>query len=333
MAKESAVERPYVKLEAFQALMADVTMTVGGQTASAGQSVTLASAEDYLQQRIVLTLPFGTHGNELDDGVHKALEDAEISRADVAFVVLCRAKAKVKQTDIICNINLAEAPVPMEIEIPSSMASRPLSLQTPLKGSVVEVFFVLDTDRGVEYAKLNQPDRKGTWLGRTDFGVLTEDEGRGFHLEPMTDKVKETYELGGQTHWYIKFDDEPLHQEGTSIGDMVKVFVDPTLLNRMGTEKNTVDGQLIQYQLLLDVFRGLVAKALAEKESSAIQTPVKDSALYEVLAKRSGKRRPTEVEIERARARLEEDQEGFVADLSHSFNLSKVFEDALENTE
>jgi len=330
MADLTKVLRPFDGLDGFDHLLELVTVSFGQEELSPGTSVTVDDALDYLSRPIDIDVPFGAEGGAIDEQLVTALADASLEAGDVEFLVVSTTGG-LRRSDIIERINLENGPVPSTISIGDK--SRWPSLRAPTHGVDIEVMLLLARELKPGFAK---PHRKGTWLGRSKFTLLTKQPARGFQVLPLTDAVREEYELGPGVHWFIMIPDHvDIAAEGQDLGDILNIYVAIDVLNRLKLVPNTPDGVLIQSQIVLDGYRAVVTRILQGNPdpASPMDMPPRNSPFFQLLEIRSGATKPTEEDLEASLDRFTKNPEGFVADLANRDDLKEVVYKALENPE
>ena len=327
MADLTRVLRPFDGLDAFDDLLELVTVRFGEKELSPGNSVTVDDALDYLARPIDIDIPFGSADGALDERLAAALTDASLEAGDVDFLIVSTTGG-VRRTDVLERINLKERPVPTTIPI----EEKPPSLRAPTHGADIEVMLLLARELEPEFAK---PHRKGTWLGRSRFTLLTTQPAKGFQVLPLTDAVIEDNKLGTGVHWFVKIpNDADMAAEGQDLGDILKIYVAINVLNRLKLVIGTPDGDFVQYQLVLDAIRAVVTRIhqdLTPEEPP--EMPPANSPFHQLLTMRTGAAQPSTEELEASLERFAEQPEAFVADIAHRDSLNNVVHRALANPE
>jgi hypothetical protein len=332
MASLSKVVRPYLSdFSGLQSLFDEVTVDLGGEQIPAGRTAVRTSEQDFLSQRIAVKFPFETSELRQCPLLRSALELAEHSFEDVELVVTSTSRG-LRRSDALFRRRLSEAEVPLEGMIIQPDA-RPASLRSPHSGSIIEVQLLLAEERTPSFGV---PFRKGTWLARSEFGIGTRTAGRGFEVLALSDRDRDRFGLGSQTHWYVDVTGEAQDLlEVGSLADCVNVYVDQELLNRIKVNDGTPDSRLIQSIIAMDVFQALTSEFIRLSSDEVPPTALEGTRFYELLAFRNGGGQLTEEHLSQARERLFSSQgpEGFIADLAHSLNMKKLAYDALENAQ
>ena len=327
MADLTRVLRPFDGLDAFDDLLELVTVRFGEEELSPGTSVTVDDALDYLDRPIDIDIPFGSADGALDERLTAALTDASLEAGDVDFLIVSTTGG-VRRTDVLERINLEEGPVPTTI----SIEDKPPSLRAPTHGVDIEVMLLLARELEPEFAK---PHRKGTWLGRSRFTLLTKQPAKGFEALYLTDAVREENQLGPDVHWFVKIpSDAEMDAEGQDIGDILDMYVATNVLDRLKLIIGPPDGDFVQHQLVQDAIRAVVTRIHQDRNpESPPEMPPANSPFHQLLTMRTGAAQPSAEELEASLERFEEHPEAFVADIANGDNLKQVVHKALANPE
>ena len=104
------------------------------------------------------------------------------------------------------------------------------------------------------------PWRKGTWLGQQEYRVRSDLSGSGFVPIRMTDEDREHLGIPKDTARFATLDDgDPFDPEPAN--DVVKLYVDGDLLDRLAVAAATPVGKHIQRQLFVDATSAIVFAA------------------------------------------------------------------------
>jgi hypothetical protein len=332
MASLSKVVRPYLSdFSGLQSLFDEITVDLGGEKIPAGRTAVRSSEQEFLSQRIAVKFPFETDELRRCPRLLPALDLANHSLEDAEIVITSTSRG-LRRSDVLFRSILSEAVLPIDgLVIQPDV--RPPSLRSPHSGSIIEVQIVLAEERAPSFGV---PFRKGTWLARSEFGIGTRTAGRGFEVLALSERDRDRFGLGSQTHWYVDVTGEAQDLiEVGSLADCVNVYVDQELLNRIKVNDGTFDSRLIQAIIAMDVFRALTSELIRLGSDEVPLTALEGTRFYELLAFRNGGGQLTEEQLSQARERLFSSQgpEGFIADLTHSLNMKKLAYDALENAQ
>jgi hypothetical protein len=328
MAEETEILRPFQGLDRFGPLLDKVEVVFGDQTVSPGRSITIENPLDYLSRQLTINIPFGTADDTPDQELTKALDEAGLQLEEVDLLVTSTTDG-LRRCDKIEQINLAKAPVPTSIPILDR--KKFVSLRAPTHGADIEVMLVVSRERGFAFAA---PHQKGTWLGRARFTLLTAQPGRGFQVLPLDDGVRRVHGLGGETHWFIDIVDEvDLRQDDRVLGDCLRIYVAPKLLNRLQVNLNTPDADYVQWQMFIDAVRALTTRILQDcHPNEPLDLPPDGSPFRHLLTLRTGDARPKEEDLEAALERFGT-PERFIADIAENQSFLKTVHGALANPE
>lgn len=249
MSSETRLVRPYVGGDEFQRMLDGCTLRCADQTIEGGSEAAVG-LEEYLN------FPFTLELDRVDWSLGSEGASAlGLEASDVDLLVLAVAP-RLRFVDIVFRSDLPSID-PSLRQIPLSDEQRPRALRAPHGGADIQVFFCLNRSRD---PRPMQPWRRGTWLGRQDFRLRSELTGSGFVPIRMTDDDREQLGLPRDTVRYTTLDDgDPFDTDPAS--DMVKLYVDGDLLDRLAVSAGTPAGRQIQQQLFLDAATAIVFAA------------------------------------------------------------------------
>jgi hypothetical protein len=328
MANLTQVIRPFRGLEKLDELAELVSIRFGDTQIESGRSATADSPIDFLNRAIEISVPYGSADGQVSQDLEEALEQASLRPQDVDFLILSTTRA-LRRSDVLTKINLAENSLPQKFPV----KERPPSLRASTNGTDIEVMLVLADDLEPAFAK---PHRKGTWLCRSKFTLQAQSKGRGFELHPLTEVVRKQHSLGSGVPWFIHVtgEEEQMSEENKQLGDVVRIYVEQTLLNRLRVVEHEPDSQLVQMQIVLDTYRAVVTRILSDRqEDEPRDLPPINSPFGELLKARLEIDQRNDEQMELSLARFLDETEGFIADLSHQHELDRYVSKALEKPE
>ena len=145
----------------------------------------------------------------------------------------------------------------MPDHVPLSYPERPRALRAPHGGADLRVYFCLNKHL---HPRPLSPWRKGTWLGQQEYRVRSDLSGSGFVPIRMTDDDREHLGIPKDTARFVTLDDgDPFDIDPPT--DIVKLYVDGDLLDRLAVATSTPVGKHIQRQLFLDATSAIVFAA------------------------------------------------------------------------
>lgn len=240
MSSETRIVRPYVGGDEFQRLLDSCLLRCADQMVEGGGEVAVG-LDDYLN------FPFSLVLEDLDwDMASQGAKALEIDRSSIDLLVLMIAP-RLRFVDTIFRRDLAKIDeLPTQISLIEE--GRPRALRAPHGGADLRVYFCLNETLDPRPV---QPWRRGTWLGQQHFRIRSELAGAGFVPIRMTAEDREHLGLPRDVVRFVTLDDgDPFDTEPAS--DMVKLYVDGELLDRLSVAATTAAGRQIQRQLFLD---------------------------------------------------------------------------------
>lgn len=249
MSSETRVVRPYVGGEEFQRMLDVCTLRGPGQVAEGGTELALG-LDDYLN------FPFALDLGGVDWSLAERGAGAlGLERSAIDLLVLVVAP-RLRLVDTVFRADLTSlSPFPAQISLCGN--ERPRALRAPHGGADLQIYFCLNTTLDPQPVR---PWRRGTWLGRQEFRIRSELTGSGFVPIRMTDEDREHLGLGADTVRFATLDDgDPFEAEPGS--EIVKLYVDGELLDRLSVAAATPAGRQIQQQLFLDAASAIVFSA------------------------------------------------------------------------
>lgn len=216
------------------------------QTLEGGGEVQV-SLDEFLNYPFALVLD--SLNQELVDHGAEALR---LHPADIDLLLLVVAP-RLRLVDIVFRQNLSNVGlIPSQIVLGAS--DRPRALRAPHGGADLRVYICLN--HSLEERPL-LPWRKGTWLGQQEFRVRSGLSGSGFVPIRLTDDDRERLGIPKDgTRFATLEENDPFDREPSP--DIVKLYVDGDLLDRLAVAVSTPVGKHIQRQLFVDVMTVIV---------------------------------------------------------------------------
>ncbi len=240
MSSETRIVRPYAGGDEFQRMLDACLLRCPDRMVAGGEEVAVG-LDDYLNFPFSLDLE-GINWQLAERGA----EALEIQSADIDFLVLLVAPRLRFVDTIICRDLSATDEMPDQILL--SDQDRPRALRAPHGGADLRAYFCLN--KALEQRPL-RPWRRGTWLGQQSFRIRSELAGAGFVPIRMTSEDREHLGLPRDAVRFCTLDDgDPFDCEPGN--DMLKLYVDGDLMDRLAVAAATPAGKQIQRQLFLD---------------------------------------------------------------------------------
>lgn len=249
MTSETRLVRPYVGGQEFQQVLDACTLRCADQLVQGGGEVSV-SLDEYLNYPFAILLD-GIDGSLIEAGA----AELQLPLADIDLLVLVAAP-RLRFVDTIFQRNLS-AIDELPDHVPLSFPERPRALRAPHGGADLRIYFCLN--KALE-PRLLSPWRKGTWLGQQEYRVRSDLSGSGFVPIRMTDEDREHLGIPKDTARFVSLDDsDPFDPEPAT--DVVKLYVDGDLIDRLAVAASTPVGKHIQRQLFVDATSAIVFAA------------------------------------------------------------------------
>lgn len=249
MSSEVRVVRPYVGGDEFQRMLDGVRLRCADLYVESGGQVSV-SLDEYVNYPFTLQLD-SFEGDLARNGA----EALGLDLGDIDLLVLAVAP-RLRFVDVVFKRDLSSfEELPDKIDLSGS--DRPRALRAPHGGADLRVYFCLNRELKPEPVR---PWRRGTWLGQQEFRVRSDLSGAGFVPIRFTDEDRAHYGLSQETARFVTLDDgDPFDPEPGP--DMVRLYVDGDLLDRLATATATAIGKQLQRQLFLDAVSAIVFAA------------------------------------------------------------------------
>jgi len=249
MSSEVRLVRPFVGADRFQKILDHSSLRSLDRSIEGGGEVSV-SLDEYLNYPF--TLSFGdADWSQASTGA----AELGLDPADIDLLVLAAAP-RLRFVDTVFRMDLGDlANMPEEVEI--GAAERPRALRAPHGGTDLRIYLCLN--RSLEPRPLS-PWRRGSWLASQEYRVRSDLSGTGFVPIRMTDDDREQLGVPDEVARFATLDDgDPFDREPPS--DIVKLYVDGELLDRLAVAASTPVGKHIQRQLFVDATSAIVFAA------------------------------------------------------------------------
>ena len=262
MSSEVRLVRPFVGADRFQKILDHSSLRSLDRSIEGGGEVSV-SLDEYLNYPF--TLSFGdADWSQASTGA----AELGLDPADIDLLVLAAAP-RLRFVDTVFRMDLGDlANMPEEVEI--GAAERPRALRAPHGGTDLRIYLCLN--RSLEPRPLS-PWRRGSWLASQEYRVRSDLSGTGFVPIRMTDDDREQLGVPDEVARFATLEDgDPFDREPPS--DIVKLYVDGELLDRLAVAASTPVGKHIQRQLFVDATSAIVFAAqgrLAEEPTLGSQ--------------------------------------------------------------
>ena len=249
MSSEVRLVRPFVGAEWFQKILDCLTLRSVDRLIKGGGDVSV-SLDEYLNYPF--TLSFG----DADwSQVSAGATELGLDPTDIDLLVLAAAP-RLRFVDTVFRTDLGDlSNMPDEVAIGS--ADRPRSMNAPHGGTDLRIYLCLN--RSLEPHALS-PWRKGTWLASQEFRIRSGLSGDGFVPIRMTADDRKQLGVPDDVARFATLDDgDPFDREPPD--DIIKMYVDGELLDRLAVAAATPVGKHIQRQLFVDATSAIVFAA------------------------------------------------------------------------
>lgn len=258
MSSETRLVRPYIGGQEFQQMLDSWVLQCADRTLDGGGEIQV-SLDEYLNY------PFALELHDLEQAlVDKGSEELGLQPSDIDLLVLAMAP-RLRFVDIVFRQDLSDVGL-IPKQLPVGTSTRPRALRAPHGGVDLRAYFCLN--RSLEPRSLS-PWRKGTWLGHQEFRVRSGLSGNGFVPIRLTEDDRALLGIPKDvTRFATLGDNDPFDRDPSS--DVVKLYVDGDLLDRLAVAAATPVGKHIQRQLFVDATAAIVfaaQKRLAEDPS------------------------------------------------------------------
>lgn len=283
MSSERRLIRPYVGLEPFQDVIDSLVMTLGPTVVQPGSKARVEIGS-YLSDPPAVRLPADSTVDldTLRSDTARALDELGFDPSAVEFVAIV-SSPYLRLSTVVHQKKLSEEWLPERISLRPTGVSVP-TFSSPGGGCDVEVCFVLAAPQAV---KPLRPSRRGTWLGRGDFGLRTDLGDVGFTPIPLTADLRDQKGLSKNTVRFVEVDVEALFASDPS--EPVRLYVDKHLLLTAKANETGAGSLAFQKQIFLDAVQAIVVELhRASRLEQENFSSVRDSVLGRILSSVGG---------------------------------------------
>lgn len=282
MSSERRTIRPYRGVDRVQAALEQVSLRLGDRALVDGSRASVPTTA-YLADR--LELVFAGDDDEFALWRKEVVEAVEATGLAVedAALVLVTSSSRLKLAEVAWRKSVKDLATGQRYETIATANARPESLCAPFGGCLAELFVVLDRELTPQPLR---PHRRGTWLARTSYKIVTDLGEIGFTPLPLTAEERERLELGEDTLRFVEVE-SAINPERAD--DALSVYVDEDVLAELAVHVTTPGAKSFQMQLFLDAMFVVVFTASAElKENPGVSfAQAEDSLLGRLVSKMS----------------------------------------------
>lgn len=278
MSTEQRDVRPFASVPELDDLFKSAVLRYGiVEIEAGGRAIVDEDAFVRAPVELVLAHDVGSVAEALKNS-RDSLAELDLTLDELSFVVAI-SSSYLKNVEFRSQIALSAFGDAGEL-IKLSSDPRPAPFRSPHAGCTVEVLVYLSTPR--DKAPL-RPWRFGTWLARSVFEVMTEQQFTGFTPKPLTAQVKRDLGLSPKAMRYITLGDaSPLSEDITE--DSVEVWFDADLLAKASAISTGKASMAMQRQLFVDGVTAVVHAARVDPDlATAGWTDVKNTLLGRVV--------------------------------------------------
>jgi hypothetical protein len=259
MSSETRIVRPYVGVGQIQSALEFGYVHIGSDSVSPNGRQTVQTLS-YLAERVILELATEDHFATFGDCLRQGIAAASLSDRDVELIAVLRTP-RLRSAEVVWRRLASELSERDRVVRLAAGNERPRALRTPHGGCEISLYAVLSHNLNPQPLR---PFRKGTWLGRAVFRLVTDLADVGFIPIPLDDHQRTMFGLPKGTLRYVVVE-EVLDPE--AVVDSVQLYVDEHILAELTLSPFTPGAKTFQRQLFLDTIRAIVH--LAARELSA----------------------------------------------------------------
>lgn len=277
MSSEQREIRPVRAVDALDELLGGSVLYAGHQRYEADERVILDELS-YLNSPVAVDLGGKKRIVDALETAGRELSELDLDIADLELALIL-SSSYLRILELSHRIPLAELP---ELSGPLLLTSgqRPAALRAPRSGCTIELSIHLARQRPRQPLK---PWRRGSWISRTTWSLVTELAFSGFTPKPLTAEKRKEFGLGGKATRYITLASSPLDAEVSE--DSVELWFDADLLAKISANPTTKMAVALQRQLFVDAVDAVVTHARElDAITDLVWSDVKDTLLGRVIA-------------------------------------------------
>ena len=286
MSQEARTIRPFVELGGVGSLVNDAVLHFGDLSCLPNSRVAFDAEAHTFAMRPVKIAWAANDAEFMERRVatSDSVRDLGFSATDVSLVAIATTPY-LRTAEVAMAISLTQLD---DLPRVSSLTvnGRPRAFDASHHGFSVGVYILLN--RNVEPRPL-QPSRKGTWLARSQFTIVTDAAQTLFRLSPMNAAKKEQLGLGPRAVRYLDLDDHDPLEPFADQADKPEFFVDEQILTQLNLAARTPSSKAMQLQLAVDFIASVVTAASRHPEIKRKSLDdVEDSLLHRVIRASAG---------------------------------------------
>jgi len=197
---------------------------------------------------------------------------------------------------------------------------RPRCLRLPQNGTRFDLVVILD--RQLKNSP-GLPWRLGTWLAQLQFTLANPAEGIGFSPIPLTDEIREEFELSRGSLFFPRVKpNQPDWQQANYFDDFAEFYVDSEVLDQLAAAPREQQSAIIQTQIFLHALNFLIMEFQKDDRRDSITLgEINDGLMGRLLRVVSGE---SQGELEAWLTVLKQDSARFMAAIESATDIKNV---------
>lgn len=279
MSREVRTVRPFQIGDSLDRVLEDAVFRFGADECSAGSRIQVDDVDDYRRRRAELAWASEDGFEYFKTSISNMVAAIGIDPGALALLVTT-ATGYLKITEVVfCHplSDLDNLPAIVNLSDP-----RPKALRTGFHGANVAAYLLLIEDIDPQPLR---PWRKGTWLARAVFRLVSTSQTSLFRLTPLDETQRDRLGLPQGVVRYIDLGDcEPTQSYDDSNPPIF--YVDKELLDLLAARPNSRLSRFVQVQLVQDFIWGVLrSPAVQEEELEDLSwTDLEDTLLGKILS-------------------------------------------------
>ncbi len=260
MNREVRTIRPFQVDDSLTRVLDDVILRFGSEICAAKGRIEVDDPNDYCRRPAEIIWASEYDFNNFKGDISRGLTNLGIDDLSAVSLLITASSSYLGFTEIIFDhpvSALERLPIRVKLTNP-----RPKALSTGFHGGVIIVYLLLT--RNIERHVL-RPWRKGTWLARAKFRLLSRSQTRLFRLTPLSDEQRMRLGLPKDVARYLDMSDhEPMQNYDKSSPPIF--YVDEELLAKLDAQPNSKISRYLQIQLVQDFILGVINSPAIQEE-------------------------------------------------------------------
>lgn len=259
--REVRTIRPFQVDYDLTRILDDVILRFGSEKCAAKGRIEVDDSNDYCRRPAEIIWASEHEFDYFKAVISRGVANLGIDSNAVSLLITASSNY-LRITEIIFNhpvSDLERLPIRVNLSNPRRKA-----LSTGFHGGVIIAYLLLTKD--IERHVL-RPWRKGTWLARARFRLLSRSQTSLFRLTPLNDEQRTRLGLPNGVARYLDMSDhEPLQNYDNTYPPTF--YVDEELLTKLDAQPNSKISRFIQIQLVKDFILGVINSPAVQEEGS-----------------------------------------------------------------